>query len=191
MDDSRHYKLNSRDPRSRENIDEFSEYFDVFTTEIPSNPEEETNSNVSSSNDPRYGIYDYRNVRNAKTRLLHDLNKLPIDILRETYIKNQKNQLKRSRFEQRDLQSHENRDKELIKGAEELGAINSSLNLWILESEKELEDKKNGYARGKRSVNDGGTVFNKITSTGECIITIDVASVMLYIFTPRSINKIF
>lgn len=147
--------------------------------------------NVSASSNFKDGIYDYKNVRNAKTRLLHDLNKLPIDILRETYFKNQKNQLKKSRFEQRDLQSHENRDKELIKDIEEPGPINSSLNLWILESEKELEDKKNGYAKGKRSVNDGVTAFNKIMSTGECIIAINIASVMLYTLTPRSINKIF
>lgn len=174
VDDSRNYKINSRDPRSKEDINEsLPEYFDVFTTEEPTatpatKKQKTQKKNLADSS--KYGIYDYRNIRNARSRLLHDLSNVPTDILRETYIKDRESQFKKSRFEQRDLQSHEDRMKqneELMRETEEeVVSRNNSVNLWDLESEKELEDKKNGYVRGKRSAESDRMIFNRVTSTG-------------------------
>lgn len=170
VDDSRNYKYNSRDPRSKEDINELlPDYFDILTTEKPPTTEKEelkTNEGLLGT-DEKYGMYDYQNVRNAKARLLVDLSKVPTDILREEYQNNHKSQIRRSRFEQRDLQPQE----DIMNQAPEQDetSTNSALNLWILESEKEFDDKKNGYVRGKRSLIDGDIIFNKITTTGKFI----------------------
>lgn len=173
VDDTRSHKLKLRDPRSKEDVNEYlSDYIDIFTTELPLTPDyKNTLQKESLNNGSRYGIYDYQNVRNAKTRLLHDLDNVPTDILRETYFKNQDSQIK-SRFKERDLQSREESmiDTEELPRSEnenkEADSVNSSLNLWVLESEKEIEDKRDRYVRSKRDLSDG-IVFNRIPSTGE------------------------
>lgn len=121
------------------------------------------------------GIYEYRNVRNAKDRLLHDLNALPDDILKDTYFKTRKQQLRRSRFEQRDLFPHKDRNKEKVDvertlEEEKKGAFNASENLWKLESEKELNDRENHYnSFGKRQATINITGLPKLTSVGKFI----------------------
>lgn len=169
MDDSSNQKLNFRDPRSKEDENEFlPEYFDSITTEEPSTEEKKNVlDNESTDRDPKFGIYDYQNVRNAKTRLLHDLDNVPTEILRETFLKDHGNHVKRSRFEQRDLQSHEHTAEE-PEAEEETkeNVMNSSLNLWVLESEKELQDKKDRYVRSKRSLKNDDTVLKKIANVG-------------------------
>ncbi|KAI4469664.1 hypothetical protein MML48_1g18960 [Holotrichia oblita] len=118
------------------------------------------------------GIYEYRNVRNAKDRLLHDLNAIPDDILKDTYLKTREQQLRRSRFEQRDLFSHKDRNKENVDVEKVLeeemkGAVNASENLWKLESEKELDDRDNHYnSHYKRQATINITGVPKLTSVG-------------------------
>ncbi|KAK4873363.1 hypothetical protein RN001_015392 [Aquatica leii] len=123
------------------------------------------------SEDVKYGIYDYKNVQRAHTRLLHDLNNLPNEILRDTYFKNREHQLRKSRFEQRDVISHEERIKESedvhrIIEEEKKAAVNLSESLWDLESEKELRDKDNNPWRGKRDVTNTIVGIPKLTSVG-------------------------
>lgn len=167
---SRNYRFNPRDPRSKENLNDPST--EGPTTEKPKT----TKKNLG---DGKYGIYDYRNVRSAKDRLLHDLNDVPTNILRDTYFRNRE---RKSRFEQRDLQSHGDRtmeqNEESTAEDERLASDNMSLNLWDLETEKELEDKRNGYVRGKRdasyedildSVTNTGAVTKSFNSTGNTI----------------------
>lgn len=121
----------------------------------------------------KHGIYDYRNVRNAKNRLFQDLNAIPNEILKDTYFKNSEKLLRRSRFEQRDLFSHRDRIKEnqdLKKAIEEekKRIFNVSENLWNLESEKELEDRENEYSNiGKREANENITGIPRLTSIGK------------------------
>lgn len=172
VDDSRNFKLNPRDPRSKEDISE-PDYFDEISTteETVTKPPKRKTQKKNLGENSKFGVYDYRNIRNARNRLLHDLSNVPTDILRETYFNNRESQFKKSRFEQRDLQSHEERmkqDEELLEEAEEeMTSKNDSLNLWDLESEKELDDKRNGYVRGKRNADKDGIVFNRVTSTGK------------------------
>lgn len=100
------------------------------------------------------------------------MNNSPTEILKDTYFKNRERQLRKSRFEQRDLKSHKDRlkDNEEVKKVidmEKKAAGNLSENLWNLESEKEREDKENGYWRGKRSANFSIGGIPKITSVGK------------------------
>lgn len=119
-----------------------------------------------------YGIYDYKNIQHSRSRLLHDLNNVPSDILRDTYFKNRERQLRKSRFEQRDITSHkdklkDNEEVQKVLEKERKASFNNSEHLWDLESEKELKDKESGYWRGKRSAN--STAINgypKLTSVG-------------------------
>lgn len=118
------------------------------------------------------GIYDYRNVKNSHNRLLHDLNNLPTEILRDTYFKTRERQLRKSRFEQRDINSHADRTKENEEVKRQLNEeknapINSSKSLWDLESEKELLDRNNGYWRAKRQANQTIRGIPKMTSVGK------------------------
>lgn len=163
-------KLNSRDPRSKEDPlysdsdEEYSSMEDVTTEKPPENQD-------NYSEKPKYGIYDYKNIYNARNRLLHDLSNLPSEILRETYFKNREHQLRKSRFEQRDIKSHKDRIKEneevrKVIDKEKVAATNVSENLWDLESEKEMADKENGYFRGKRDVNFTSGI-TQVTSVGE------------------------
>ncbi|KAF5299712.1 hypothetical protein FQA39_LY11507 [Lamprigera yunnana] len=121
--------------------------------------------------DVKYGIYDYKNVQKAHTRLLHDLSNLPTEILRETYFKNREHQLRKSRFEQRDLKSHEERIKESkdvhrIIEEEKKQTVNLSETLWDLESEKEVKDKDGNIWRGKREASNKDFGIPKLTSVG-------------------------
>lgn len=147
---------NSRDPRSKSDINTKTQTLQE-SAENTTEKMLETNKTLKKnlSEEPRYGIYDYKNIQKAHTRLLHDLNSLPNEILRDTYFKNRERQLRKSRFEQRDLKSHHDRIKEnddLEKAIEEekKASFNLSESLWDLESEKELQDKENGYWRVKR-----------------------------------------
>ena len=102
-----------------------------------------------------YGIYSYRNIRNSRNRLLHDVNSYPTDILRDTYLKNRERELRKSRFEQRDLLAHRDKitENDVFKKAieeERQNSVNISENLWDLETAKEREDRESGVYRGKR-----------------------------------------
>lgn len=148
---------NTRDPRNRDNI---SKKNSSTTT---------TKKNLSES---PLGIYDTHNIRLSKNRLLHDLDHLPTEILKDTYVKNEENRLRRSKFEQRDVNTHYDKvkEKEDIRKIiqKEIDRVkNSSFNLWDLESEKELKDQIEGNIRGKRDVNyeSDGTI--KVISVGE------------------------
>lgn len=130
-----------------------------------------TQSKKKNLSDLKYGIYDPKNIKMARNRLFHDLNNQPTDILKETFFKNRENQLKKSRFEQRDITSH--LDKRLEKAAvdkiieeERKRMENVSYNLWDVESEKELQDKESGYWRGKRESTYFFNAVRKISSVG-------------------------
>uniref|UniRef100_A0A1Y1L8D8 FAM234A/B beta-propeller domain-containing protein n=1 Tax=Photinus pyralis TaxID=7054 RepID=A0A1Y1L8D8_PHOPY len=118
-----------------------------------------------------YGIYDYKNIEKAHTRLLHDLNDLPSDILKDTYFKNREHQLRKSRFEQRDLKSHEERIRESadvhrIIEEEKKSARSALETLWDLESEKEKQERDDGNWRSKRDANYSFTGIPRLTSVG-------------------------
>ncbi|EEZ99777.2 hypothetical protein TcasGA2_TC002556 [Tribolium castaneum] len=151
----------NRDPRSEDNTPQ-------VTNRISQNP-------------PKYGIYDYQNIKMARNRLLHDLNNLPLEILRDTYFKNRESQLRKSKFEQRDITSHidkikQNEEVKKIIDTERKVAENTSFSLWDLESEKELQDKENGYWRGKRAVNYTFSAIRRITSVGGVLNSINSSS---------------
>jgi hypothetical protein len=153
---------NNRNSRSKE---------DNTHTQFKTEDQKKTQSKKKNLPDPKYGIYDYENIKMARNRLLHDLNNLPWGILRDTYFKNRESQLRKSKFEQRDITSHidkikQNEEVKSIIDEEKKAAANSSYNLWDLESEKELRDKENGYWRKKREVNYTFNGIRKITSVG-------------------------
>ncbi|XP_017771105.1 PREDICTED: uncharacterized protein LOC108558637 [Nicrophorus vespilloides] len=133
--------------------------------------DEDTTRTTKKLADKRYGVYDYRNIEQSKNRLLHNLNELPTDILKDTYLKNMEQQLRKSRFEQRDLQSHidkmkENAEVKRVLDEEKEKMLNVSENLWTLESEKEAEDRKNGLWRVKREASSVIKGIPRITSVG-------------------------
>ncbi|RZB40691.1 SUR7 domain containing protein [Asbolus verrucosus] len=151
----------NRDPRSKEDITKVH-------SEVNTN-QKKTQSKKKNLQDPKYGVYDYQNVKKARNRLLHDLNNLPSEILRDTYFKNRESQLRKSKFEQRDITSHidkmkQNKEVKNVLDEERKSADNYSYTLWDLESEKELQDKENGYWRGKREVNYTFNGIRKISS---------------------------
>lgn len=93
-----------------------------------------------------YGIYDYRNTRAAHPRLSHDLTSSPDDILRDTYYSHRERQLRQSaRFRERDISAAsgdtEAEVKKLIQ-VEKANEKGEALNLWNLESERELNDNE-------------------------------------------------
>ncbi|KAF5276755.1 hypothetical protein FQR65_LT16205 [Abscondita terminalis] len=148
----------NRDPRSK-----------TATTSAPSSSAKTLKKNLSE--DVKYGVYDYKNVQRAHTRLLHDLNTIPSEILRDTYFKNREHQLRKSRFEQRDVISHEERMKESedvhrIIEQEKKAAVNMSETLWDLESEKEAQDRESYSWRGKREATSFLEGIPKLTSVG-------------------------
>ncbi|XP_022902074.2 uncharacterized protein [Onthophagus taurus] len=163
------YHPNNRDTRSKkQELDNPHEYDD----------NESTTKKKSLSEKTHYGIYDYKNVKNARSRLMHDLTNLPTEILRDTYFKNREKQMRKSRFEQRDLKSHKERAKgnEEVKKAieeEKKKLVNTSMTLWDLESEMEIEDRENGYYRGKRHVYQKFDGVPKITSVGTLVKSIN------------------
>lgn len=149
----------NRDPRSKENKINTSKA--EFTTSKKKNLSEKNN-----------GIYDYTNVRKSRNRLLHDVDYVPTEILKDTFVKNEEMRLRKSKFEQRDVNEHIDKIKEkeeiqnIIKKQIEEAKKNASLTLWDLESEKEMKDWMDGRYRGKRDVNvtlDGSV---KVTSVG-------------------------
>lgn len=159
MKDSK--KISNRDPRSKPNND----------------PIETPNAQTKIADKPvkTGSIYDYKNVRLAKNRLLHDLSNSPDEILSDTFYKNLENRLRTSKFEQRDLSAHSNKKAEELsinKMIEEHKRLqkNATFNLWNLESEKEEEDRRNNYWRSSRRKRDiGNLVFGnlrKVTSVG-------------------------
>lgn len=154
---------NNRDPRSKD--------VEIQTELTSQETPQFTNKNYSP---PKYGIYDYRNIKMSQNRLLHDLNNLPLEILRDTYFKNRESQLRKSKFEQRDITSHtdkikQNEELKKIIDQERKAAENTSFTLWDLESEKEMQDKENGYWRGKREINSTFSVVRNITSVGKLV----------------------
>lgn len=107
---------------------------------------------------------DYKNIYAARNRLLHDLNELPNEILRQTF---EKNKGLRQAFKPRDTRDENENDKDVEKKEARNGELPETL--WDLESEKELEDRENGYYRGKReSLKETIHGIPKITSTGGC-----------------------
>lgn len=128
-----------------------------------------------------YDIYDYQNVQKSRSKLMQDLNSSPTEILKQTYFKNLERQLRKSRFQQRDIESEADKVKEneQIQAAIEekkKELANTSESLWDLETEKEEEDRKNGYWRGKREVNTNSSAavygIPRVTSTGRHTILI-------------------
>ncbi|KAJ3662550.1 hypothetical protein Zmor_006894 [Zophobas morio] len=158
--DNPSFKSN-RDPRSKEET----------KTSPDSSEQSSSKSKKKNLSNSKYGIYDYENIKKSRNRLLNDLNNLPWDILRDTYYKNRESQLRKTKFEQRDLSSHvdkikENEELKNIIDEERKSAENTSYTLWDLESEKEIQDKENGYWRGKREINYTFAGIRKITSVG-------------------------
>ncbi|XP_072398670.1 uncharacterized protein [Diabrotica undecimpunctata] len=152
-------KSSNRDPRSKEK-------------KINSSKMEMSSSKKKNLSDRNNGIYEYTNMKRSRNRLLHDIDYIPTEILKDTYIKNEEMRLRKSRFEQRDVNEHIDKIKEkeeiqkIIKKEMEEAKKNASLTLWDLESEKEMKDWLDGHFRGKRDANftAGGSV--KITSVG-------------------------
>lgn len=147
--------LNHRNPRSKIKA----------STAIP-------NEDSTKRTPIEYNMYDYQNVQKSRSKLMSDLNSSPTEILKQTYFKNLERQLRKSRLQQRDIESEADK----IKGNEQIKAVieekkkelaNTSESLWDLETDKEEEDRKNGYWRGKREVNTS-TVYGipRVTSTG-------------------------
>lgn len=159
----------SRDPRSK-----YYSTLTAQTTETSTTKQiiDDQTTVAASDDKSSYGIYDYKNIYNARNRLLHDLSNVPSEILRETYFKNRERQLRKSRFEQRDINSHKDKLKDSdevrrLLEVEKKDSLNkSSLHLWDLESERELKDKENGYFRGKRSLNEEFNGVPKLTHIG-------------------------
>ncbi|KAJ8975519.1 hypothetical protein NQ317_010634 [Molorchus minor] len=159
---------NNRDPRSKEKK--------MSSSKMPENEqvknEKPTSSKKKNLSDKKYGVYDYKNIRLARNRLLHDVNNLPTDILKDTFLKNRETWLRKSKFEQRDVNSHKeksNDDDEVQKVLEEGREAlqqNHSLSLWDLESEKEMQDWESGSYRGKRDASYNLESVTKITSVG-------------------------
>lgn len=135
-------------------------------------------TSASTTDSMDYGIYDHKNVQKSRSKLMHDLNNSPTEILKDTYFKNLERQLRKSRFQQRDVKSEADKEKEnaqirsvIEEKKKEL--LNASESLWDLETEKEEEERKNGYWRGKRAAGNG-SVFRGIpgvTSTSNfCLL---------------------
>ncbi|KAJ8922345.1 hypothetical protein NQ315_004288 [Exocentrus adspersus] len=170
-------KSNGRDPRSKGKNSDFP-----VTTELNLPLKTDQAQRKKNLSDKRYGIYDYKNVRLARNRLFHDVNNIPTDILKDTFFKNEERRLRKSKFEQRDINAHNDK----LKEGEEVQTVideeraalqnNSSFNLWDLESEKELQDWESGNYRGKREVNYTYDSVTKITSVGAIVNAFQVSN---------------
>ncbi|CAG9855817.1 unnamed protein product [Phyllotreta striolata] len=152
-------RSNNRDPRSKDNK--------LNTTK---------KKNLSES--PK-GIYDFANVLRSENRLLHDVDYVPTEILKDTYVKNEEMRLRKSRFEQRDVNKHVDKIKEkeeiqnIIKKQIEEAKKNESLTLWDLESEKEMKEWLDRQYRGKREANYTSEGRVKVTSVGAILDSIN------------------
>lgn len=160
-------KQSNRDPRSKTVLKEEV----TIQTPNPTTHEPQTSNTVETGS-----IYDYKNVRLSRSRLLHDLSNSPDEILSDTFYKNLENRLRTSKFEQRDLSAHNNKKAEeesINKFIEDHKKLkkNASFNLWNLESEKEEADRRSSYWRSNRRKRDAGSLvygsLRKVTSVGK------------------------
>lgn len=158
---------NNRDPRSKEkNINR--------SKEEAIDSSKNTKSKKKNLSDK---IYGFHNVRLAKNRLLHDEEALPTDILRDTYFKNEENRLRKTKFEQRDVNSHlvgemDDTDiKNIIEEQRQNSLVNHSTTLWDIETENEIGEKEDrGYLRKKRDTgipNVAWESVSRVTSVGK------------------------
>lgn len=137
---------NSRDPRSKSNSDNLTELLDYGDR---SQEQKSKKKNLSDAV-PALTPNDYQNIYAARNRLLHDLNEVPNEILRQTFEKNKAlRQSRDGKLQERDLRNEKKDDEKDIQ-KKEAKNIEQPETLWDLESEKELEDRENGYYRGKR-----------------------------------------
>lgn len=175
--DQQQAMMSNRDPRSK-----FDSVQSTRSTSTLVGTETKEDSTTMSSADDKsaYGIYDYKNVHNSRNRLLHDLNSVPSEILRETFFKTRERQLRRSKFEQRDITAHKDKLKDndevrKLLDAEKRASYNgTALHLWDLESEKELTDN---YGRGKRGLKPQIRGVPKLTSIGNLNASLQVQGV--------------
>lgn len=150
----------NRDPRNKD---------DANDNKIKSNSTKTKKKNLSEG---LKGIYDPKNIRLARNRLLHDLDHVPTDILKDTFVKNEEKRLRKSKFEQRDVGTHYDKvkEKQEIQKTiqEELNSATSHYNLWDIESDREFRDKGSSKFRGKRK---GDLIADayKITSIGKLV----------------------
>lgn len=157
-------KSMNRDPRSKSDsftktpleLEETLLSIDPTKSTVYDRPSKKARTLKKNLADATHGVYGLKNVRLSRNRLLHDLNSSPNEILMDTYFKNRERQLRKSRFEQRDIKAHKDKlkDNEEVKKIlenERQNANNVSENLWHLETEKEAEDRENGYWRNKRA----------------------------------------
>lgn len=148
--------LTNRDPRNKDLLKKFN-----------------TTTKKKNLSEKSRGIYDVHNIRQSRNRLLRDLDDIPTDILKDTFYKNEENRLRKSKFEQRDVNLHYDKMKEkqeirnIIEQEIESTKNLSSFNLWDLESEKELKDRIDGAYRGKREVNYLSQGMYKVISVGK------------------------
>lgn len=165
-------KGGGRDPRSKEK--KTTEPSDASEPNSKNDQKGKPRSSSKKKNlsDKHYGgVYDNRNLHLARNRLFHDINNVPTEILKDTFFKNEERRLRKSKFEQRDINAHNDKMKEheeirRIIEEEKEALQNASMNLWDLESEKEMQDWESGNYRGKREVNYTFDSITKITSVG-------------------------
>ncbi|CAH1119834.1 unnamed protein product [Phaedon cochleariae] len=151
-----HRKNANRDPRSKEHRPRTKDF---------------SSSRKKNLSDRNGGVYGYNNMNLARNRLFHDVNYVPTEIIKDTFVKNEEGRLKKSKFEQRDVNAHIDKlkEKEEIRKVinEELEeGKNSSTTLWDLESEQEMKDWVDRSYRAKRNVNYTFESTTKITSVG-------------------------
>lgn len=142
----------ARDPRNR-NTENLTEY----ELEMQKSRKKNLSDDIQAMN-PN----DFKNIYAARNRLLTDLNELPSEILRQTFEHN------KAFRQSRDSKFEEQTGKEVEK--KEAKSVELPETLWDLESEKELEDRENGYYRGKRDTNDKIRGISKVTSTGKFMV---------------------
>lgn len=150
---------NNRDPRNKDVAND---------NETKVNSTKTKKKNLS---DGLTGMYDPKNMRSAKNRLLHDLDHLPDDILKDTFVKNEERRLRKSRFQLRDVGTHYDKEKEKQEIQktiqDELKSMSNHYTLWDIESEREMKDKDTTKYRGKRKTNFVVSNTYRVTSVGE------------------------
>lgn len=148
----------SRDPRNKDDTNSIKNKTNIAKTK---------KKNLSEG---LKGIYDPKNIHLAKNRLLHDLDHLPTDILKDTFVKTEERRLRKSKFEQRDVGTHYDKVKEKHEIQktiqEELKSGTSNYNLWDIESEREMRDKEGTKFRGKRKSDSIANSY-EVTSVGK------------------------
>ncbi|XP_050299477.1 uncharacterized protein LOC126738245 [Anthonomus grandis grandis] len=160
----------NRDPRSKEK--------GTLNLKDPAPNPKSQKKNLSDK------IYGYHNIRLAKNRLLRDEESLPTDILKETYFKNEENRLRKTKLEQRDVNSHvvgemDDSDIKMILDEQKRDALqNHSTTLWDIETESELVEREDrGYIRRKRDLStEVWESVNKVTSVGAVLESFNVSN---------------